>query len=48
MLFITNKYGVYFLTTNAYLENQVKLIGESSTTAFTKHARGGEYTPKNY
>jgi len=42
----TDKYGVYFFSTNTYLENEVKLTGESGIDVFTKHAGVGEYSPK--
>ena len=37
-IYYTDKHGIYFSTPNIYLENEIKLEGESGITIFSKHA----------
>ena len=46
LIHYNDNYGVYFFTPNTYLENEIKLSGESGTTLFTKHTGVGDYSPK--
>ena len=43
-VYYRDKYGIYYITDNAYLENELELTGES-VPVFTKHAAVGEYSP---
>ena len=43
-VYYRDKFGVYYITDNAYLENGLELTGES-VPVFTKHAAVGEYSP---
>ena len=45
-IYQTDQYGVYYITTNTYLENDVQLTGESTVNIFVKHSSISEnYSP---
>ena len=46
LIYYTEKSGVYFITTNTYLENEIRFSGVAGATLFTKHSAIGEYSPK--
>jgi len=45
-IYFRDKYGIYYITTNSYLENEIQFTGESGATLFSKHLAVGEYTPQ--
>jgi len=45
-IYFRDKYGIYYITTNSYLENEIQFTGEVGATLFSKHSAVGEYTPQ--
>ena len=37
-IYYNDKFGIYFITSNAYLENEIQLEGDSGITIFSKHS----------
>ena len=42
-IYDTGKYGIYFITTNTYVENEIQLTGDIDVNIFSKHSSIGNY-----